>query len=101
RPARRRSTHSPPALTQRIVAEYGGIRCSASSATEPCADRIRKTAKELITWLEDAVATGWNVTPTPFIWDGKRRERRPRATTSSRWLSRDHSPAPVKCGMTD
>jgi DDE superfamily endonuclease len=37
-----------------------------------------KTAKELITWLEDAVA-GWNATPTPFIWDGKRRERRIRA----------------------
>lgn len=37
-----------------------------------------KTAKELITWLEDAVA-GWNPTPTPFIWDGKRRERRIRA----------------------
>jgi hypothetical protein len=36
------------------------------------------TAKELITWLEDAVA-GWNATPTPFIWDGKRRERRIRA----------------------
>jgi hypothetical protein len=37
-----------------------------------------KTAKELITWLEDAVV-GWNATPTPFIWDGKRRERRIRA----------------------
>jgi hypothetical protein len=37
-----------------------------------------KTAKEVITWLEDAVA-GWNAMPTPFIWDGKRRERRMRA----------------------
>jgi DDE superfamily endonuclease len=33
---------------------------------------------ELITWLEEAVA-GWNAAPTPFVWDGKRRERRVRA----------------------
>jgi len=36
------------------------------------------SAEELIGWLEDAV-TGWNAHPTPFIWDGKRRERRVRA----------------------
>jgi hypothetical protein len=36
-----------------------------------------KTVKELTTWLEDGVA-GWNAAPTPFIWDGKRRERRMR-----------------------
>jgi hypothetical protein len=36
------------------------------------------TVKELITWLEDTVA-GWNTNPTPFVWDGKRRERRIRA----------------------
>ncbi len=36
-----------------------------------------KTVNELITWLEDGVA-GWNAAPTPFIWDGKRRERRMR-----------------------
>ena len=35
-------------------------------------------AAELIEWLEDAVA-GWNAHPTPFVWDGKRRERRRRA----------------------
>ncbi len=35
-------------------------------------------AEELITWLEDTVA-GWNQAPTPFVWDGKRRERRERA----------------------
>ena len=35
-------------------------------------------AEELIPWLEDAVV-GWNAAPTPFIWDGKRRERRGRA----------------------
>jgi hypothetical protein len=33
---------------------------------------------ELITWLEEAVV-GWNAAPTPFVWDGKRRERRRRA----------------------
>jgi hypothetical protein len=36
------------------------------------------SAEELIAWLEDAVV-GWNAAPTPFIWDGKRRERRGRA----------------------
>jgi len=33
---------------------------------------------ELITWLEDTVA-GWNANPTPFVWHGKRYERRHRA----------------------
>jgi DDE superfamily endonuclease len=33
---------------------------------------------EVIRWLEDAVA-GWNAAPTPFVWDGQRRERRRRA----------------------
>ena len=33
---------------------------------------------ELIQWLEATVA-GWNQAPTPFVWDGKRRERRVRA----------------------
>src|SRR5919108_2322668 len=37
-----------------------------------------QTAAEIITWLEDTVA-GWNEEPTPFAWDGKRRERRQRA----------------------
>jgi len=37
-----------------------------------------QTAAEIITWLEDTVA-GWNAAPTPFVWDGKRRERRLRA----------------------
>ena len=35
-------------------------------------------AEELIQWLEEAVA-GWNQSPTPFVWGGKRRERRERA----------------------
>ena len=37
-----------------------------------------QTPEEIITWLEDTVA-GWNQAPTPFVWDGKRRERRRRA----------------------
>ncbi len=37
-----------------------------------------QSAEELITWLEEIV-TGWNRAPTPFVWDGKRRERRERA----------------------
>jgi DDE superfamily endonuclease len=37
-----------------------------------------KTSAEIIYWLEDTVA-GWNAAPTPFVWDGKRRERRIRA----------------------
>jgi DDE superfamily endonuclease len=36
------------------------------------------SAEELIGWLEETVA-GWNAAPTPFVWDGKRRERRVRA----------------------
>lgn len=37
-----------------------------------------QSVAQLITWLEDTVA-GWNAKPTPFVWDGKRRERRMRA----------------------
>jgi hypothetical protein len=37
-----------------------------------------QTQEEIIAWLEDTVA-GWNQAPTPFVWDGKRRERRRRA----------------------
>ncbi len=37
-----------------------------------------QSAEEVITWLEETVA-GWNAAPTPFVWDGKRRERRQRA----------------------
>ena len=37
-----------------------------------------ETPEDIITWLEDTVA-GWNAAPTPFVWDGKRHERRLRA----------------------
>ena len=36
------------------------------------------TRPQLIEWLEATVA-GLNQAPTPFVWDGKRRERRVRA----------------------
>ena len=35
-------------------------------------------AQELIDWLEQTVA-GWNADPTPFVWGGKRHQRRERA----------------------
>ena len=37
-----------------------------------------KTPAEIIAWLEEA-ARGWNAAPTPFVWGGKRQERRRRA----------------------
>jgi hypothetical protein len=37
-----------------------------------------ETPEEIITWLEETV-DAWNEAPTPFVWDGKRRERRVRA----------------------
>jgi hypothetical protein len=37
-----------------------------------------QTAAEIMQSLAETVA-GWNAHPTPFIWDGPRRERRQRA----------------------
>jgi hypothetical protein len=37
-----------------------------------------KDAQQVIEWLEQTVA-GWNADPTPFVWNGKRRQRRERA----------------------
>jgi len=37
-----------------------------------------ETPQEIIGWLEETVA-GWNTTPTPFVWGGKRHARRERA----------------------
>jgi hypothetical protein len=37
-----------------------------------------QTPEEIIAWLE-ATARGWNRTPTPFVWGGKRQARRERA----------------------
>lgn len=37
-----------------------------------------QSQEDLIIWLDDTVA-GWNANPTPFVWRGKRFERRQRA----------------------
>ncbi len=37
-----------------------------------------ESSAEIIGWLEETVA-GWNAAPTPFVWEGKRWERRNRA----------------------
>ncbi len=37
-----------------------------------------KTSAEIIAWLE-ATARGWNAHPTPFVWAGKRKQRRQQA----------------------
>jgi transposase len=37
-----------------------------------------QSAQQVIDWLEQTV-TGWNKQPTPFVWNGKRRQRRVRA----------------------
>jgi DDE superfamily endonuclease len=42
-----------------------------------------QSAAEIIAWLEATVA-GWNRAPTPFIWGGKRLERRERARARRR-----------------
>lgn len=46
--------------------------------TRALAGQHPQNAVEVIQWLEDTVA-GWNLHPTPFVWDGKRRARRQRA----------------------
>jgi len=37
-----------------------------------------QSAQQVIEWLEQTVA-GWNLAPTAFVWNGKRRRRRERA----------------------
>ncbi|WP_371827179.1 hypothetical protein [Deinococcus sp. QL22] len=37
------------------------------------------TPRQIIEWLE-ATARGWNAHPTPFVWGGKRKARRQRAS---------------------
>lgn len=46
--------------------------------TRALAGQHPQTQAEVITWLEDTVA-GWNAAPTPFVWHGKRHDRRVRA----------------------
>ncbi len=45
--------------------------------TRALAGQHPRTPEEIIGWLDDTVV-GWNAAPTPFVWDGKRRERRRR-----------------------
>lgn len=45
-----------------------------------------QSQEELIAWLDDTVA-GWNANPTPFVWHGKRFERRQRARQRRRAAS--------------
>jgi hypothetical protein len=48
------------------------IKSRALNGTTP------SSPQEVITWLE-ATARGWNADPTPFVWAGKRKQRRQRA----------------------
>jgi DDE superfamily endonuclease len=41
-------------------------------------EQYPQTQEQIIEWLEQTVA-GWNQDATPFVWNGKRRERRQRA----------------------
>lgn len=47
-------------------------------ATRALAGQHPQSADEVIHWLDDTVAA-WNADPTPFVWGGKRHERRVRA----------------------
>ena len=40
--------------------------------------QVPTTPQAIIAWFE-ATASAWNTDPTPFEWDGKRRQRRDRA----------------------
>ncbi len=53
-----------------------------------------QSAEDVMQYLEETVV-GWNAAPTPFPWDGKRRERRQRARRR-RYPRR----FPVNCGVT-
>ena len=48
------------------------IKSRALNGTTP------SSPQEVMTWLE-ATARGWNADPTPFVWAGKRKQRRQRA----------------------
>src|SRR2546421_3957036 len=50
----------------------------AESVQRALAGQHPQQAQEVIGWLEQTVA-GWNADPTPFVWGGKRQQRRERA----------------------
>jgi hypothetical protein len=84
--------HKTPALVAWLVSQgilplYTPLGGSWLNMTESVQRIIKSRAldgsspsgpQELITWLE-ATARGWNAHPTPFIWAGKRKQRRQRA----------------------
>ena len=84
--------HKSPALVAWLVSQgilplYTPLGGSWLNMTESVQRIIKSRAlngtspaspQQLITWLE-ATARGWNAEPTPFIWAGKRRQRRQRA----------------------
>jgi hypothetical protein len=84
--------HKTPALvawliSQGILPLYTPLGGSWLNMTESVQRIIKRraldgsspaTPQELITWLE-ATARGWNADPTPFVWAGKRQQRRQRA----------------------
>jgi hypothetical protein len=84
--------HKTPAFvegwfSQGIVPLYTPLGGSWLNMTESVQRIIKSRAldgsspagpQELITWLE-ATARGWNAQPTPFVWAGKRQQRRQRA----------------------
>src|SRR5439155_17805482 len=55
-----------------------GLRRSSLSVRRAVDGQHPRNATAIITWLEETVAGG-NAGPPPFVWDGKRRERRQRA----------------------
>jgi len=84
--------HKSPALVRWLLAHgvlplYTPLSGSWLNMAEPVqrilagralAGQHPRTPEDIIQWLEDTVA-GWNQAPTPFVWDGQRRERRIRA----------------------
>jgi DDE superfamily endonuclease len=84
--------HKTPALVQwlfqhGIVPLYTPLGGSWLNMTESIQRILKRralegqyptTPQDIITWLE-ATARGWNAHPTPFVWAGKRRQRRQRA----------------------
>ena len=61
---------------------HSGVAAPQAAIDRPAqgalAGQHPQTPEELILWPEQTVR-GWNAAPTPFIWGGKRRERRVRA----------------------
>jgi hypothetical protein len=58
--------------------EYWPSRESRIIVRRALAGQPPQQAQELLAWLEQTVA-GWNADPTPFVWGGKRHQRRERA----------------------